>query len=303
MDYCVCIQCFNKPIETLLVLNSLEKNANLKKIHLLLYVDKAENKTKSYKKNIELIDKLISYKNEKDCLFKSLTLIMSDINLGPYKCCYLTIENGFTLSNNVIFSEDDILFCKDTINYFIAYFNNKIKNVDINHEDCLGITSSSIYFGFTKKTSFTINEKDIIVNNLFSDKIKNIKEKIKNNGSINSCQKINWAPNKQFALLKHNWNKISFFRTDNYILDTKLNTKAPDHATGEFVNNNNMYFIYSYIPRSNDIGLYYELGCTTLYYNDFPSCNTIKYLTTDDFNIISCNYELHHKFEININID
>ena len=303
MDYCVCIQCFNKPIESLLVLDSLEKNDNLKKIHLLLYVDKAKIGTKSYEKNIELIDKLISYKNNKDCLFKSITIKVSDINLGPYKCCYTAIETGFTLSNNVIFSEDDILFCKDTITYFIAYFNNKIKNVDINDEHCLGITSSSIHFGFTQKTSFTINRNDIVVNNLFLDKIKSIKEKIKNNVSVNSCQKIKWAPNKQFCLLKHNWDKISFFRTDNYILDKKLNIKSPDEATGEFVKNNDMYFIYSYIPRSNDIGLYYDLGCTTLYYNGCPSPDTIKYLTTDDFDTISCNYELRDEFEININID
>ena len=66
MDYCVCIQCFNKPIETLLVLESLENNNNLNQIHLLLYIDGVTKGTKSYEKNTQLIDKLISYKNEKN---------------------------------------------------------------------------------------------------------------------------------------------------------------------------------------------------------------------------------------------
>jgi len=303
MDLCLCIQCFNKPIETLLVSPSLEKNDNLKQIHLLLYVDKANEKSKSYEKNIELIKKLFSYKNEKEYLFKSITIKVSDINLGPYKCCYNAIETGFTLSEHVIFSEDDCIFCKDSIKYFMAYFNNKIKNIDINDENCLGITSSSIYFGFTKKNSFTIDGSNIISNNLLFDKIKNIKEIIKANGTINSCQKINWAPNKQFGLLKHNWNKIKFYRTDNYMLDKILNTKAPDEATAMFVRDNNMYFIYSYIPRTNDLGLYHELGCTTLYYNGCPPNDTIKYLTTDDFDINTCEYELHDKFETTNNID
>ena len=55
MDYCVCIQCFNKPIETLLVLDSLETNNNLKNIHLLLYVDKSNDNTRSFNKNKEFI--------------------------------------------------------------------------------------------------------------------------------------------------------------------------------------------------------------------------------------------------------
>lgn len=303
MDYAICIQCFNKPIETLLVLDSLEKNKNLKNIHLLLYVDKANENSKSYIKNNELIEKLILYKKKKNNLFKSITIKIADSNLGPYLCCFETIETGFILSNNVIFSEDDILFCDDTINYFMAYFEGKIKNIDINDNNCLGITSSSINFGFAKKSSFNINENNIIINNLFLDKINNIKEKIVNDHSLNYCHKVNWAPNKQFGLFKHNWNKINFFRTNNYILDKKLNTKAPDHATALYVKENNMYFIYSYIPRSNDIGLYNELGCTTLYYNDIPSPDTIKYLASNDFIVDTNDYESHDDLNNNTYID
>jgi hypothetical protein len=293
MDYAICIQCFNKPNETLLVLKSLEKNDNLMNVHLLLYVDKADINNKSYNKNKELIEKLILYKEKKN-IFKSITIKISDISLGPYKCCFETINTGFTLSENVIFSEDDILFCKDTLNYFISYFKNDIKNIDIEDKKCLGITSSSIYFGFNKKTSFQIEKNRITPNIDLINTIDKIKQDINNDNMFNICHKLSWAPNKQFGLLKHNWEKIYFYRTDKYILNKELNIRAPDHATALYVKENEYYFIYSYIPRSNDIGLYNELGCTTLYYNDIPSPDTIKYITSDDLLINSNDYYLYN---------
>jgi hypothetical protein len=303
MDFVVCIQCFNKPIETMLVLESLEKNENLKNIHLLLYVDIANINNKSYNNNNELIKRLNNYKEEKNNIYKSITIKISDKNLGPYKCCFETINTGFSISDNVIFSEDDILFCNDTINYFISYFKNNIKNIDINDEKCIGITSSSLYFGYNQKNSFQINKNQIIPNDNLINKINDIKQDINNDNLLNICHKINWSPNKQFGLLKHNWEKILFFRTDEYLLNKELNTKAPDYATALFVKENNYYFIYSYIPRSNDIGLYNELGCTTLYYNDIPSPDTIKFITSDDFVISNNDYILSDNLLTNQNID
>ena len=51
------------------------------------------------------------------------------------------------------------------------------------------------------------------------------------------------------------------------------------------VNKRSLYFLYSIVPRSNDIGLFNELGCTTLYYDGEINLTTIKYLTSDDFDM------------------
>jgi hypothetical protein len=280
MDLCVCIQCFNKPIETILVLKSLEKCKEVSEINLVLFIDKATSSSKSFNKNKELIDVLINYKNYNQKLYSSIQIILSDKNLGPYKACCECIDKSFEKYNYVIFSEDDILFCRDTIKYFKKYFNSdKYKN----DPNCIGISSSSIYFGFNNKSSFVIDKNNITPNDIYKQDIKLIKEKVSELNISNSFMKLNWAPNKQFGLIKENWKKIKFFRTDNYILNKELYTKAPDFATGVFVKENNYYFLFSFIPRSNDIGLYNEIGCTTLYYNDVPKPDTIKYLTSDDF--------------------
>ena len=108
MNYCICVQCFNKPVETLLVLESLEKCDKISKINLLLFIDKANESTKSFEKNNELINKLYKYKKNKENLYKSIIIKISDSNLGPYKACFQCVENAFEISENVIFTEDDI---------------------------------------------------------------------------------------------------------------------------------------------------------------------------------------------------
>ena len=289
MDYCVCIQCFNKPIETLLFLESLEQCIGISDINLILFIDKAISNSKYYKKNKELIKVLNNYSNNQKNVYKSIEIIISDQNLGPYKACCNCIDNGFKKYKYVIFSEDDILFCNDTLIYFKKYFESDQYKNDPN---CIGISSSSNNFGFNNKSSFIIENDKIIPNAIYMNDIQLIKNKVEELNLINSIIKVNWAPNKQFGMIKENWEKIKFFRTDAYILDKKLNTSAPDYATGVFVKEKKYYFLFSFIPRSNDIGLYNEIGCTTLYYDGILVPYTIKYLTSNDFNINNKIYDL-----------
>ena len=300
MDVCIVIQCFNKPSETLEVLKSLEENDNIQIINLLLFIDKANIGTKHCKKNKELIELLQNYKNNKNNAYKSITLKISEKNLGPYKACCECIDNAFQISKFIIFSEDDILFCKDALKYYNSYFNSNIIN---NEPNCLGITTSSIRFGFKNKTSFKIIENKILINDELQEKIDIIKEKIKSSNLQYTYETVHWAPNKQFGMLKENWDKIRFYRTDEYILNKNLNNTVPDYAVGNFVRENKFYFYYSYIPRSNDIGLYNELGCTTLYYNGIVSPDTIKYLTSNDFNISHGEYKLANDLSLDDHIE
>lgn len=67
MEFSVCIQCFNKPLEIMSVLDSLEKNAHLDKVHLVLYVDKARTNI-HFQKNSEVKRVLTEYKLTKNAL-------------------------------------------------------------------------------------------------------------------------------------------------------------------------------------------------------------------------------------------
>lgn len=278
---CICIQCFNKPNETQLVLKSLEKCENVKMYNLLIFVDKANKESKSFLENTKLIQILAEYVANSQHIYSSIDLIVSKTNLGPYKACYECIELGLKKNKFVIFSEDDILFCKDTLNYFSSVFNTN----EFSDESCIGVSSSSVYFGFKLKSSFSIVNGQIVCEKIVDDQKCILKNKIVQSNYLNNLLKVNWAPNKQFGFNREKWDRIKFFRTNEYLLNKELNTCAPDHATGKFVKSNNLHFLFSVIPRSNDIGLYNELGCTSLYFKGLPSPDTIKILTSDDFEL------------------
>jgi len=57
---------------------------------------------------------------------------------------------------------------------------------------------------------------------------------------------MNSISNKQFGLFKNKWEKIRYFRTNDYC---KLGLPiAPDGATGDFIQNNNWFSYFSVIP-------------------------------------------------------
>jgi hypothetical protein len=295
MDLCVCIQCFCKPIETLITLKSLEQCKEIQQLNLLLFIDNAQKNSKFEQKNNELIHLLEKYKLENQALYKSITIIIADHNLGPYIACASCIDNAFKMNSYILFSEDDSIFCKDSIYYCNQYINGIIPN-DIN---CLGITTQSNHF-YSNNVDIFDNVNGIIkTKTIYEEKIKTIKQDVILKEYSNKVEKVRWAPNKQFCMCKLNWEKIKYFRTINYC-NSKSNTIAPDEATGIFVNNNNYYFYYSIIPRTNDIGLFNELGCTTLYYTGIVPMSTIKYITSNDFvDIEQNNYEVIDNITIN----
>ena len=88
--------------------------------------------------------------------------------------------------------------------------------------------------------------------------------------------------------------KIKYFRTNDYIKSDRAKCFASDTATGIFVKENNYFFYHSIVPRTNDIGLFNELGCTTIYFNGTVPIYTIKYITSDTFTDVTMqnNYEV-----------
>ena len=155
--------------------------------------------------------------------------------------------------------------------------------MSIPHEDiCIGITASSNYF-YSNKDIYEEKQNQIIIKKEFTDIINSYKQQIINNNCLNMIYKLYWAPNKQMGLFKNGWDKIKYYRSPECLKTDMCKTIAPDHLTGKIVQNNKWYFYASIVPRSNDIGLFNELGCTTLYYTQKVNLSTIKYLTTDDF--------------------
>jgi hypothetical protein len=291
MDICVCIQCFCKPIETLSTLKSLEQCSEIKQLNLLLFIDKAPANSKFTQKNNELIYLLQKYKCLKQNMYNSITIYIPQKNVGPYIGCCMCVDIAFQMNNFIIFSEDDSIFCMDSIRYYNQYREGIIPNTD---PKCLGITSQSNHFYCNSIDVFNNVNNTVNVKISYNEQVEHIKQNVLSNELLNKIETVNWAPNKQFGMFKHNWNKIRYFRTVDYLNTDKAKVSAADAETGFFVKENNYYFYNSIVPRTNDIGLFNELGCTTLFFSGTVPIYTIKYITSDTFTDISKqkNYEI-----------
>lgn len=148
------------------------------------------------------------------------------------------------------------------------------------------ITSSSHYFYPTTNNIFEDINNNIIKNN-YKEKIDEIINFVNDNNLLNVIEHVATAPNKQMGMFKNGWDKIKMFRDKkhSYLYNRKSEYKkyVPDVATSVFIKKSPYYFIFSFVPRSNDIGLYNELGCTYIYAPNQFNSSTTKYLTSDNF--------------------
>jgi hypothetical protein len=269
MNSALIIQCFVKPKETLDTLYSFEKCKEIKDYDLIIYVDRAKKNSLFVKENDKLIETVNKYAELNKNKYKDIIVIVSNENLGPYICCGDAINYAFENHEFVVFTEDDSIFTADTLNYFNFYRDGKIPN----DEKCLGITSQT--------QLFSINNKEDIFN-INDAKYKNLINNTLEDDLLNKIVKISNFSNKQFGIFKNKWNIIKHFRTHEYLLEHNI---VSDYATTLFVAKNKYYSYYSVIPRTNDIGLFHNLGCTTLYWKQEVPLNTIKLLTFDNYKI------------------
>lgn len=273
----IVLQCFCKPVETIKVLESLEKCDGIRDYNLLLFIDKAKDE-KFIEKNDTLIREVKAYKKNKNKAYKSITIKKSKKALGPYLACYYAMQEAFKKNQFVIFSEDDIVFCEDSLILYNHYRDNKIATT----KDCLGITSTSLHF-YPEKNIFSSKSVNIAVEEKYMKAVNAIREKVVQNKLEKALMKMYWAPNKQMGMFESEWNKIKHLRKKHD--HEKFPDIAPDQVTGHYVSESNWYFVAPIVPRSNDVGLFNELGCTSMYFDGEINLSTIKYLTSNDFQI------------------
>lgn len=287
MASCLILQCFQKPIETIRVLESVAECDGVAEYDIILWCDVAHdshlpNPGPLGQKNRELIEVLRKYQKSEEARFKSIELKINSQPRGPYTTCYDAIEYGFQGHAFVVFSEDDIAFAKDSLNYYSAYRDGRMPL----GEGCIGVTADSQQF-FPRSDVYSSKSIAISVGDKWKDEVNIMRKRAREHELYNKVLRAGWAPNKQMGMFKPGWDRIKHLRADGGTAE-----KAPDTLTGEFVRDNSLHFLYSVIPRCNDIGLFNEQGCTTLYYNATPNLSTIHYLTSDNFEENCEEYEL-----------
>jgi hypothetical protein len=111
------------------LLMSLEKNANIKKMDLYIFVDIPDKKnTRDLRYNQEVINFLIKYKNESSA-FKNIQIEVSDKHKGLAESIISGVSKIINQFGKAIILEDDLKVSDDFLDYMqrglVAYKNQK----------------------------------------------------------------------------------------------------------------------------------------------------------------------------------
>ena len=112
------------------LLMSLEKNANIKKMDLYIFVDIPDKKnTRDLRYNQEVINFLIKYKNESSA-FKNIQIEVSDKHKGLAESIISGVSKIINQFGKAIILEDDLKVSDDFLDYMqrglVAYKNQKM---------------------------------------------------------------------------------------------------------------------------------------------------------------------------------
>lgn len=269
----IVVQAYAKFAECVQVLDSIGRQPLAHKYTVLVYVDGLARSHRRDRRVLDERDKLLEYlrkRAEGGTNGFKLVLHECDSNKGPYLCCHDAVEMGFTLDDFVIFTEDDIVFCRDSLELYESYRYGEIEC----EGTVVGVTTQSQRYGMT--SSAPVDERT--------------KAQTITAAGIRArrLERHYWAPNKQFALFKSEWDRISFIRKRDFSAHPEVKDKSysrfgADRATGHYCQENRLSFLFSFVPRIQDIGFYHVNGVTTRCQGtQGKTSNTIKSITTDD---------------------
>lgn len=272
----IVVQAYAKFAECLEVLNSIDRQPLSSKYTVLVYVDGLAQSHRRDRHVLDERDKLLEYLRKRvgtETNGFKLMLHECDTNKGPYLCCHDAVEMGFTIDDFVIFTEDDIVFCQDSLELYESFREGEIGC----HGTAVGVTAQSQRYGMTR--SAPLDEKT---------KAQTVKA-----AAIRArrLELHHWAPNKQFGMFKTGWDRISFIRKGDFAASPGFAGKSyskfgADRATGHYCQENRLAFLFSFVPRIQDIGFYHVNGVTTRCQGtQGKTSNTIKSITTDDLSV------------------
>ena len=196
-------------IDTLIkTLERLENCTNINNYNLIILLDSTQNMR--YHCDIEnyiiynnkIAKYLESYQNFKKHIYKSITVLKSDQNLGTFETCGSIMNFMFSYTDFALYIEDDMLLNKDALIFL---------------ETIQKLFPEEFTYGLSPIFEHpNINENNI---KFYLDKI----------------HRIPWIESSNFAISKENWNKIKDIRSNVlgdfnlgcYIRNNNLTTLCP----------------------------------------------------------------------------
>ncbi len=265
-SHVICLQCFVKIGILRRLLNNLEKLIGIEKYTLVIYVDSAnkiinpnmkEKEDELILKNRRLINYVKQYRADKSNLYKDIILKINSQNKGPYASSRECLDYCFTLSDYVIFTEDDTVIAKDALLYFEMMYEKGL----LDDEKCLVIAGESKHF----------DSKDREVSKVH---VKKMKEKAEKNSLNNYFTKFNIFPPTAFATTKKRWQFIRQLK----------GKPAGDGRLTKLCQSDGYYSIFPIVARVKDIGMTHALGFSTVQKGGSDKITNLKnsYLMSDD---------------------
>lgn len=260
MKKAILIQGFVKPSEIRNLFNSLVKNEGLSDYTIFFWLDscvnmKYKNRENWIQLNKETFDVCNQIKDANPDL--KIEIFQNDFNKGTSGTCYEAIsycfDNGF---DYVLFSEDDTIFSKDSL----EFFNYFIVNNFFIEDNLWAIQGESKFF-------------DSKSHQLDSNKFKKLTSQIIENNLINKFSTIPWVPSTQFLINKKIWKQYGHIRGQV--------KGARDF--GIACKENNGYSIFPIVPRVKDIGMLSENGYSRYFKGENVLDKKSTFFTSDDF--------------------
>lgn len=254
----IVVQCYNKAdttAQTLLALMECEK-ADL--FDLVIWQDseigngKAPIHAPQRQGTTDLVNALLPMLER---VFKSVEFKQNESNLGCYETCRLSIDYAFRDHEYVIFVEDDGVFSKDALNWFLAARNFK----EFSDPACRAVTGESIYF----------NSGNVVAPRKFRQKI--IEGANKTTIGLDYIT-LNFVTSTVFAVDAEKWNKIREVRG-------QING---DVTLCEICREENLFCIFPIVPRVDDIGMRHAQGYSVGIHAAENVSDKNTYMTSDD---------------------
>jgi hypothetical protein len=236
MSGAIAVQAFNKAESVIGTLNSIARSRGSNNHHLFILQDGCSglSRTEKYRaawaETTQALESWIST-NRKD--FASVRFDRSDRNNGPYRTAERLITCALEKSNSVIFSEDDVIFEYDAM----EWFERALTHPMFLRPNVWAIAGESRFFD-----SYRHSPSDSDVSRAL--------ELAESSGLIDKFVYLDFVPSSCFATTREKWTEFGdtrgTIRGDRAVVDRCL-------AEGKVC-------LWPVIARCRDIGMHHPLG-------------------------------------------
>lgn len=233
----IAVQCFNKPDTTIQCLETLAGMDGIGAARLLVYQDGVEGNRRAEgfrEAHADTARQVAAWLEEKGGLFRSAVFHGQERNMGTCKTTQNAIDMAFGLGEWVLFTEDDVLFEPDALNWFETAINAP---VFAGNRDIWAVAGESKAFdsrGGEVSDRLVEDARRLVVENELIDK----------------CTLMAFLPSSCFATVSDRWAEFGETRGLPHG-DRDVNIRCREEGKRS---------LWPVVARCRDVGMHHPLG-------------------------------------------